>query len=85
MKYEISNPDLDDLAQVYTLRQQDSFYIHEAEEKLERIEKALERLKQGTFGKCQKCGSEIPPERLMRIPYVERCVDCQEKSESNHI
>jgi DnaK suppressor protein len=83
LHYELANPDLDDLAQIYTLRQQNYFYIKESEEKLERIEKALKRLDQNIYGKCQKCGNDIPPERLELIPYVEMCVDCQERAESN--
>jgi len=83
LHYEIANPDLDDLAQIYTLRQQNYFYITEAEEKLKRIDQALQRLEQNTYGKCQKCGKEIPPERLELIPYVEMCIDCQERVESN--
>ena len=55
-KYELANPDSDDLAQVYTLRQQNFSYINEAEEKLKRIESALKRIEQGTYGKCQRCG-----------------------------
>lgn len=83
--YELANPDFDDLAQVYTLRQQNFFYIKEAEEKLERIEKALKRLKQDTYGKCERCGKEIPAERLEVLPYVEMCVACQERCESHPI
>lgn len=80
-KYELANPDSDDLAQVYTLRQQNFSYINEAEEKLKRIESALKRIEQGTYGKCQRCGKEIPPERLELIPYVETCISCQERRE----
>ena len=80
-KFELANPDSDDLAQVYTLRQQNLSYINEAEDKLKRIESALKRIEQGTFGKCQRCGKEIPPERLELIPYVETCVSCQERRE----
>jgi RNA polymerase-binding protein DksA len=83
LHYELANPDLDDLAQVYTLRQQTYFTINEAEKKLRQIDKALQRLDQNIYGKCQKCGKEISPERLGLIPYVEMCVVCQGRAESN--
>lgn len=46
---------------------------------LARVEAALRRLDQepDLFGLCQSCEEEIAPKRLLAMPYVERCVDCQ--------
>jgi DnaK suppressor protein len=38
--------------------------------------RALDRVEQGTYGRCTHCGVEIPPERLEAIPGVETCVSC---------
>lgn len=46
------------------------------------IMRAMDRIKNGTYGVCVDCGSEIPKDRLMYIPEAERCVPCQEKKES---
>jgi RNA polymerase-binding protein DksA len=49
--------------------------------KLNLIDAALERLKDGDFGVCQECGQDIPPKRLNVIPWAAHCVACQEQLE----
>jgi DnaK suppressor protein len=49
--------------------------------KLNLIDAALERLKDGAFGVCQECGQEIPLKRLNVIPWAAHCVACQERLE----
>jgi DnaK suppressor protein len=46
------------------------------------IEIALGRLKTGTYGACQDCGSRIPSARLRVLPFAVRCRDCQEEFEA---
>jgi hypothetical protein len=43
----------------------------------ERIEAALRRLEQGSYGYCRSCFLVIPSAELLRRPYAERCVRCQ--------
>lgn len=43
-----------------------------------RIMNALERMDEGTYGKCMRCGKDIPIDRLRAIPYAEYDVACQE-------
>jgi RNA polymerase-binding transcription factor DksA len=50
-------------------------------EELKEIEEALDRIKDGSFGFCEKCEARIPKERLRAIPYARRCVKCQSKEE----
>ncbi|MGC8765425.1 MAG: TraR/DksA family transcriptional regulator [Brevinematia bacterium] len=40
---------------------------------LEEIRRALQRIRDNTFGVCQVCGSEIEEERLEAIPYADKC------------
>ncbi len=42
---------------------------------------ALRRIANGTFGTCDRCGQEIPPERLEAPHMMMLCVDCQEEEE----
>lgn len=42
------------------------------------IEGAFDRLDAGTYGKCIRCGIEIPEERLVAMPYAARCVPCEQ-------
>uniref|UniRef100_A0A7C4EL60 Transcriptional regulator, TraR/DksA family protein n=1 Tax=Thermodesulfovibrio aggregans TaxID=86166 RepID=A0A7C4EL60_9BACT len=48
---------------------------------LKKIEKALRKLEEGTYGICEMCGDEIPEERLKILPFAIYCRDCQEKIE----
>lgn len=41
------------------------------------IEGALQRLDEGTYGTCRRCGKPINPERLEAFPYVALCIECQ--------
>ncbi len=43
-------------------------------EKLADVERALEKLDEGTYGTCDVCGEPIPPERLDAMPSATRCV-----------
>lgn len=40
------------------------------------IDRALERIEDGTYGVCRWCGTDIPFERLKALPATETCVDC---------
>jgi DnaK suppressor protein len=35
---------------------------------------ALDRIQQGTFGRCEECGQEIPKRRLDAVPYTRYCL-----------
>ena len=43
---------------------------------LDEVNDALERIDQGTFGRCENCGQEIPRERLKALPYARYCIRC---------
>ncbi len=46
------------------------------------IETALTMMQEGSYGKCDECGQDIPPARLQALPYATHCVNCQRTSES---
>jgi DnaK suppressor protein len=48
---------------------------------LGQIERALHRLKQGTYGVCEACHDKIPVGRLNALPYTTLCIDCQRELE----
>jgi DnaK suppressor protein len=43
---------------------------------IQQIDRALERLKAGTYGRCQRCGVEIAAARLKAIPFATHCAAC---------
>jgi DnaK suppressor protein len=50
-------------------------------ENLLKIDEALRKLDEGTYGMCEDCGEEISEERLQVIPFAIYCIDCKEKRE----
>ena len=46
------------------------------------MERALRRLKTGTYGKCEACSTKIPVARLNALPYSTVCIKCQREIES---
>jgi DnaK suppressor protein len=46
------------------------------ETSLERTERALVKLDEGTYGTCDACGEPIAPKRLAVMPDVVHCVEC---------
>jgi RNA polymerase-binding transcription factor len=46
------------------------------EERLDRVERALEKLDEGTYGTCDACGKSIPAPRLQAMPDSVLCVTC---------
>ena len=50
-------------------------------ETLSKIDEALRRLDEGTFGYCFECGEEISERRLRALPFAVRCKDCEEERE----
>jgi RNA polymerase-binding transcription factor len=50
-------------------------------ETLHKIEEALARLEEGTYGNCFECGDEISERRLRALPFAVRCKDCEEARE----
>jgi RNA polymerase-binding protein DksA len=43
---------------------------------LAKVEEALVRIEDGTYGVCDVCGEAIPVARLEALPYTKMCVTC---------
>ncbi len=50
-------------------------------EKLQAINEALEKIKEGSYGICEECGEKIGLGRLKVMPLAKYCVSCQSKLE----
>ena len=48
---------------------------------LQAIDRALVKIEEGTYGRCDECGSDINPARLDFMPYAVFCLRCQELHE----
>ena len=51
---------------------------HELKAQLDAVHKAQEKLQDGSYGVCEKCGATIPSERLEALPATPYCVSCAE-------
>lgn len=49
---------------------------------LAQIERALRRLKSGSYGKCEACSVKIPIARLNALPFSTLCIKCQREMEA---
>ena len=45
--------------------------------RLTEIERALEKIEDGTYGQCISCGKDIPHERLDILPTAIQCIECE--------
>ena len=52
-----------------------------AEHVIERIDRALAKIEDGTYGTCERCGKEIPEERLEARPWAALCIEDQQKED----
>ncbi|MFO0590705.1 MAG: TraR/DksA C4-type zinc finger protein [Polyangiaceae bacterium] len=48
---------------------------------LDKIEKALAKIEDGSFGNCEECGEEITMKRLEARPETSLCIRCKEDQE----
>ena len=61
-----------DMEQSLQIRSQQEKYYY-------KLEEAMQRLDEGTYGLCEVCGKGISEERLDAIPAAGMCVSCKEK------
>ena len=51
---------------------------------LDQIEAAIGRIEDGSYGRCEQCGEQIPKTRLDAIPYAAECERCASQQEEDH-
>jgi RNA polymerase-binding transcription factor DksA len=44
--------------------------------RVDALREALTKAREGTYGRCERCGAQIDPERLEILPATALCVDC---------
>ena len=48
---------------------------------LSNVEAALEKMREGSYGRCEGCNENIPLVRLQALPYATLCIQCQTELE----
>jgi len=68
----------DDIVREATVTENNTAIEQELKHHLDAILKAQEKLKTGRYGVCEKCGIDIPVERLIEVPMAPFCINCAE-------
>jgi DnaK suppressor protein len=58
-------------------RELDLVLSAQARASVEEIDRALVKIDAGTYGRCERCGNEIPRARLEALPHAALCVACK--------
>jgi DnaK suppressor protein len=68
-------------AQVVASRDLDELSYERLARRATALAEALDRVRAGTYGSCEVCGSRIPEARRRALPDVTTCLQCQESAE----
>ncbi|HQH74272.1 MAG TPA: TraR/DksA C4-type zinc finger protein [bacterium] len=76
--------DLVDLSTNYSEHETRLGMAEHERNRLAELTTALQKIEEGTYGICSKCGQEIPEARLNAMPTAKLCLVCQSKQESHY-
>ena len=62
-------------------REQEISLANNLLERINQVERAIDRLGEGNYGWCERCGNAIPVERLAAFPSATLCVTCKQLEE----
>lgn len=77
--------DFEDVAVDFLETQQEQSTLVTIQALLTEVQRALERIDNGTYGTCVVCGQPIPEKRLEAIPWAARCVKDEEQLEERNL
>lgn len=75
---------INDLAETAQLVEQTELHTQLAaleSREIREIDAAIDKIREGTYGQCERCQKAIPIARLQALPFTSACVDCQRKRE----
>jgi len=79
VRRDLASPRDPDFAEQAQERQNDDVLrglLLEAEQGLREVNRALERLAEGSYTECARCGEPIGEARLQALPMADKCVKC---------
>ena len=62
-------------------REKNMLFAQREGEYITYVDEALQRIEDGTFGKCRVCAGEVGRARLEAVPTATQCIDCKSKAE----
>lgn len=79
---QFDNPqDLEDLGLIDLIEDLGLTVADMRRQEIEKLDEALRKLDEGTYGVCSSCGEEIDEGRLNAVPFAEYCLRCKGESE----
>lgn len=70
-------------SELYQTEMNSALKVHE-EGIMSNIKDALERIEDGSYGKCRYCGEEISEQRLTAKPEARFCIRCEKEAEKQY-
>ena len=83
VEHEISSPDIVDQASSQTEKTVEMRTLNRQIKLLSKIDKAIKRIKDNTYGYCEETGEPIGLKRLIARPIATLSIEAQEKHEKN--
>ena len=81
--HEISSPDIVDQASSQTEKTSEMRILNRQRKLLSKIDKAIQKIQDNTYGYCEDTGEPIGIKRLIARPIATLSIDAQEKHEKN--
>ena len=81
--HEISSPDIVDQASSQTEKTVEMRTLNRQRKLISKIDKAIKRIKDNTYGFCEETGEPIGIKRLIARPIATLSIEAQEKHEKN--
>lgn len=78
---DFTQHDSGDMSQSLFTREVDATVEQQVERRLESVERALQKMEEGTYGICDDTGKPIPRGRLEAVPEAIRTVEAQQRFE----
>ena len=79
---DFTETDSGDMSQSIFEREMDASVGEQIERRLKDVERALQKVEEGTYGVCDDTGESIPRGRLEAVPEALRTVDAQQRFET---
>lgn len=79
---DFTETDSGDMGQSIFEREMDASVGEQIERRLKEVERALQKVEEGTYGVCDDTGETIPKGRLEAVPEAIRTVDAQQRFET---
>lgn len=76
---DFTQHDSGDMSQSLFTREVDATVEEQVERRLEHIERAMQKIEEGTYGICDDTGEQIPEGRLEAMPEAIRTVEAQQR------